>query len=121
MCPLPGLAASARPFYNPLMGLLASLLAVALLSSAITCFALWLYYQRVLAAEIERRVAAAIEAIGAEVGKQVRAGVVAGVADLASGDAVVKTTGQVASKGAAALAESLGVLLGARPRGRGGD
>lgn len=105
-----------RAFYNDTMGLIATLFAVALLSSAITCFALWLYYQRVVAPELERRIAEAIEAIGAEVGSQVRAGVVDGVSDLASGDAVVRKTGQVATRGANVIAESLGVLLGGRPR-----
>ncbi len=93
--------------------------AVALLSSAITGVALWLYYRRVVAPEIERRIGEAIEAIGVEVGKQVRTGVVDGVSDLARGDAVVRTTGQVASKGASVIADSLGVLLGGGTKGAG--
>ena len=88
------------------------LFAVALLSSALTCLALWFYYQRVVAPAIDQRIAEAVEAIGVEVGKQVRAGVVDGVTDLAKGDAVVRKTGEVASKGASVIAESLGVLLG---------
>ena len=115
------LAACAQAFYNTAMGLILTLLAVALLSSAITGFALWLYYRRVVEPEIERRVDAAIEAIGVEVGKQVRAGVVDGVSDLARGDAVVRTTEKVATKGATVIAESLGVLLGSRSRDRSED
>ena len=94
------------------------LLGVALLSSAITCLALAIYFKRKVEPEIERRVQRAVDAIGVEVGAQVRQGVVEGVTDLAGGDAVKRTTEKVAATGATAIAESLNVLLGGRSRRR---
>ncbi len=91
------------------------LLGAALLSSAFTGLALWLYYQRVVAPRLEKRIEEALEALGEEVGKQVRAGVVDGVTDLAGSEHLIRTTGKVASSGAALVDEGLNVLLG-RPR-----
>jgi hypothetical protein len=75
----------------------------------------------VIEPEFERSVEEAVEAIGAEVGRQVRIAVVEGVTDLARGDVVVRTTEKVATTGASVLTEGLNVIFGSRPRPRNRD
>lgn len=94
------------------------LLAAALISSAITCLVLWVYYQRVVEPALERRIEIALAALGEEVGQRVRAGVVDGVTDLADADTFRRTTEKVASSGAALVDEGLNVLLGKPKRRR---
>ncbi|MDH3588310.1 MAG: hypothetical protein OEQ74_02780 [Gammaproteobacteria bacterium] len=89
--------------------------AAAILSSAITCVSLWLYYRRVLEPALERYIEEALEKLSEQVGAKVRAGVVEGVSDVAAGESLRRTTEKVASSGAALVDEGLNVLLG-KPR-----
>ena len=91
------------------------LLSAALVSSAITCLVLWVYYRQVVEPRLERQIDVAIKALGAEVGERVRTGVVDGVTDIAAGDTLRRTTEKAAISGAALVDEGLNVLLG-KPR-----
>ncbi|MDH3645916.1 MAG: hypothetical protein OER80_04000 [Gammaproteobacteria bacterium] len=91
------------------------LFAAAILSSALTCLTLWLYYRQVVEPKLEQRIEIALEALGEKVGERVRTGVVDGFTDIAAGDTLRRTTEKVATSGAALVDEGLNVLLG-KPR-----
>lgn len=97
------------------LALFLALFGAALLSSAITCLVLWVYYRRVVEPAIDRHIDSALKALGEEIGGRVRRGVVDGVTDLTAADTFLRTTEKVASRSAALMDEGLNVLLG-KPR-----
>lgn len=105
-----------------------TIVATALLSSALTVGLLWWLYQRRLKAEleaqgqriladVEARLQAALAALGEVVEERVKQGLIRGVAAIPSSEVLSDTTRSAARTGADLASRGLAALLGIKPRG----
>lgn len=104
-----------------------TIIATALLSSALTVGLFWWLYQRRLKAEIDAQLQAAIaqvdgqlqsalEVLGDIVEERVKQGLVRGVAAIPTSEVLTDATRSAAKTGAELAAKGLAALLGIKPR-----
>lgn len=93
------------------------IVATALLSSGITLFCAWLFFQRRWRLEMEHRLRELHDDIGRTVEVRVKRAVADALADFNTGDVLRDATWKAAKSGSDLLSDGLNAILGKRRRG----